>query len=183
LPRYNIRMARRRVRQAAAAHRAPSPSAAWLLAQIGGHAAVKFADRLAPLKLAPPHAGILRALASSGGSSQQSLATHLDVLPSRLVALVDDLEARGLLERRDNPEDRRTYALHLTDAGREVLESIGRVAREHDQALCAALTPEEREQLSRMLLRIAEQQGLTPGVHPGYRSLGRRLRGRPDGDQ
>ena len=151
------------------------PSAAWLLAQVGGHAAMKFAERLqGALRLMPAHAGILRALMSSGGLSQQALAAQLDVLPSRLVALVDELESRGLVERRNNAEDRRTYALHLTDAGRAAHDSIGRVAREHQQALCAALDAREQEQLAAMLLRIAEQQGLRPGVHPGFRTLGRK---------
>jgi DNA-binding MarR family transcriptional regulator len=144
-----------------------------LLAQVGGHAAMRFAERLSALDLAPPHAGILRALASGGDVSQQSLATHLDVLPSRLVALIDDLEGRGLVERRNAPEDRRRYALHLTGAGREALEAVSRVAREHQQSLLEALSADEREHLSRMLFRIAEQQGLTPGVHPGFKRLGR----------
>jgi DNA-binding MarR family transcriptional regulator len=143
---------------------------------------MKFAERLqAALGLSPAHAGILRALMSSGGLSQQALSAHLDVLPSRLVTLVDELESRGLVERRDNAEDRRTYALHLTEAGRGAHESIGRVAREHQQALCAALEPREQEQLAAMLLRIAEQQGLRPGVHPGYRTLGRKRGRRRDG--
>ncbi len=136
---------------------------------------MKFAERLkAALGLAPAHAGILRALMSWGGLSQQALAAHLDVLPSRLVTLVDELESRGLVERRDKAEDRRTYALHLTEAGRAAHESVGRVAREHQQALCAALDPREQEQLAGMLARIAEQQGLTPGVHPGFKTLGRK---------
>jgi len=46
---------------------------------------------------------------------------------------------------------------------------IGRVEREHQDALCAALSPREREQLADLLFRVAEQQGLTPGVHPGFR--------------
>ena len=154
------------------------PSAAWLLAQVGGHAAMKFAERLqGGLGLSPAHAGILRALMSSGGLSQQALAARLDVLPSRLVTLVDELESRGLVERRDNAEDRRTYALHLTEAGRAAHESVGRVAREHQQAFCAALDPREQEQLAGMLARIAKEQGLKPGVHPGFRTLGRK-RGR-----
>jgi DNA-binding MarR family transcriptional regulator len=153
--------------------KAGHPSAAWLLAQVGAHAAAQFARRLSALGLEPPHAGILRIVSSSGGISQQALANRLDIFPSRLVALVDDLEGRGLLERRSNAEDRRTYALQLTDKGRKTLESIGRVAREHDEALCAALTAAERERLAALLLRIAEQQGLKPGVHPGFRRLGR----------
>ena len=57
---------------------------------------MKFSERLkAALDLTPPHAGILRALTSSGGVSQQALAGRLGVLPSRLVALVDELESRG----------------------------------------------------------------------------------------
>jgi DNA-binding MarR family transcriptional regulator len=148
-------------------------SVAFLLAQVGSHAATKFAERLAPLGLSPPHAGILRVLSAGGGMSQQALCTMLGILPSRLVALVDELEERGFVERRDRSDDRRSYALHLTEKGRQTLEAIGRVAREHDAALCAALSEKEREQLSSVLQRIAQQQGLTPGVHPGFKRLGR----------
>jgi len=41
------------------------------------------------------------------------------------------------------------------------------------KTLCEALGAEEREQLAGMLRRIADQQGLRPGVHPGFRTLGR----------
>jgi DNA-binding MarR family transcriptional regulator len=146
-------------------------SAAFLLAQVGHHAAARFAERLAALDLAPPHAGILRVLGSSPGLSQRTLSATLDILPSRLVALLDELEGRGLVERRNHPEDRRTYALHLSEKGREALQGIARVAREHQESLCAALDEREREQLTSLLLRIAEQQGLTPGVHPGFSRL------------
>jgi DNA-binding MarR family transcriptional regulator len=149
-------------------------SPAFLLAQIGGHAAAKFAERLSVLGLAPPHAGILGAINRSEGLSQQALCERLRVMPSRLVTLVDDLEQRGLVERRDKPEDRRTYALYLTEKGRNALKAIGLAAREHQEALCAALTEEEREGLARVLQRIADQQGLTPGVHPGFSRLGRK---------
>jgi DNA-binding MarR family transcriptional regulator len=148
-------------------------SASFLVAQVGAHAATKFAERLAPLGLAPPDAGILRVLNASPGLSQQVLGGILGILPSRLVLLVDDLENRGLLERRDTPDDRRSYALHLTAKGKATLDAIGRVAREHDAALCAALNEKEREQLASLLGRIAEEQGLTPGVHPGFKRLGK----------
>jgi DNA-binding MarR family transcriptional regulator len=148
-------------------------SAAFLVAQVGAHAAARFAERLSALGLSPSHAGILRILAASPGLSQRALAERLDILPSRLVALLDELEERGLLDRRDDPEDRRSYALHLSKQGRQVLEQVARVAREHQDALCAALTAPERDQLASLLRRIAGQQGLTAGVHPGYRQLGR----------
>src|ERR1700722_8149996 len=90
-----------------------SASASFLLAQIGSHAAAKIAERLAPMNYTPAHAGILRILGKRGPLTQQALAGILDMFASRLVALVDQLESRGLIERRDNPEDRRSYALHL----------------------------------------------------------------------
>lgn len=146
--------------------------AAFLLAQVGAHAASKFAGRLAALELAPPHAGIMRILAAQPAITQQALASALGMQASRLVALVDELETRGLIERRANPGDRRSHALHLTEKGRATLDAIGRVGREHQQALLAALNEDEQGQLAALLRRIADQQGLVPGVHPGYARLG-----------
>jgi hypothetical protein len=91
---------------------------------------------------------------------------------SRLVLVLDELEQRGLVERRQSPTDRRSYALDLTSAGEKLLHEIGRVAREHEDALCAALDESERTSLTEFLTRIAAEQQLVPGVHPGYRRLG-----------
>lgn len=143
-------------------------SPAFLLAQVGAHAAAKFAERMETLGLAPPHAGILRMVQATEGLSQQTLGAELRILPSRLVALIDDLQARQLIERRDHPTDRRSYALYLSDKGRDTLKAIGRAAREHQDALCAALNAGERAQLASLLQRIADEQGLRPGVHPGF---------------
>ncbi|WP_437963864.1 MarR family transcriptional regulator [Sorangium sp. So ce260] len=159
----------------------PAADVAFLLAQVGAHAAAQFAERLAPLQLLPPHAGILRALRQSDGLSQAALSEKLGVFPSRLVVLLDALEERGLLERRSSPEDRRSYALHLTGAGQEMVQQIGRIAQEHRQALCAALDDTEQAQLAALLGRIASEQQLTAGVHPGYRKLGKGRPAGPDG--
>jgi DNA-binding MarR family transcriptional regulator len=97
----------------------------------------------------------------------------LGMLPSRLVVVVDELESKGLIERRSDPEDRRTHALHLTEAGAATLAAIHEIAREHEAALCAGLAPEEKEQLRRLLSRIAGELRLTAGIHPGFRTLGR----------
>lgn len=147
---------------------------AFLLAQVGAHAAGQFGERLRALRLLRPHAGILRLIGAFPGLSQQELGRRLAILPSQLVALLDELQERGLIERRQDPTDRRTYALHLTASGRNTTEQIGRIAREHDDAVCAALNTEERQQLHGLLSRIASQQRLSPGVHPGYRRLGRK---------
>jgi DNA-binding MarR family transcriptional regulator len=147
-------------------------SLAFLLSQVGAHGSARFAERLEPIGLKSAHAGILRVLGHADGLSQQALGEKLGIFPSRLVGVLDELEQRGLVERRDNLNDRRSYALYLTDAGRQALEQIGRIGHEHQQALCAALDESERAQLARFLTRIAAEQGLTPGVHPGYRKLG-----------
>jgi DNA-binding MarR family transcriptional regulator len=150
-----------------------SSSPAFLLAQVGAHAASKFAERLVELKLTPTHAGILRILNSTPAITQQTLADTLGMVPSRLVTLLDDMEARQLVERREDPEDRRRYALHLTEEGRSMLAKIGQASREHSQALLAALSRNEQRQLAVLLQRIADEQKLTRGVHPGYRQIGR----------
>ena len=146
-------------------------SPAFLLAQLGAHAASRFAERLSVLDLAPPHAGILRFVSASGGISQQALAGHLRILPSRLVILIDQLEERGLVERGSDPADRRSYALHLTDKGVETLKALGRLARDHQDELLVSLTTDERDALASLLRRVADQQGLRPGVHPGFARL------------
>ncbi|MGA7859376.1 MAG: MarR family transcriptional regulator [Terracidiphilus sp.] len=145
---------------------------AFLLAQLGAHAASQFAERLGVLDLTPPDAGILRLLRFAAGLSQQELAARLKIHPSRLVAILDNLEKRGFVERRANPDDRRLYSLYLAKNGEQALESIGKVAWEHQDALLSALSKEERDQLANLLLRIADQQGLVRGVHPGYQKLG-----------
>jgi len=122
----------------------------------------------------PQHAGILGVLRKSGGLSQQGLAEVLHMHPSGLVAIIDELEERGLVKRQDSLDDRRTYELHLTDKGQAALRDIGRVGQEHNESLCATLSQREREQLTGFLQRIANEQGLTPGVHPGFSRLGRR---------
>jgi DNA-binding MarR family transcriptional regulator len=144
---------------------------AFLLAQVGAHAASLFGDRLSVLELAPADAGVLRLLQMAAGISQQELAARLQIHPSRLVAMLDNLEQRRLVERKPNSEDRRLYSLHLTPEGHSMLERIGQIARQHQQALCAALSGEERERLTELLRKIADDQGLTPGVHPGYQRL------------
>ena len=151
---------------------------AFLLAQLGHHAATLFAEQMASIDLTPPHAGILRAIATDPGRSQQALSGQLGLLPSRVVAYVDDLEGRGYVERRRNPEDRRLHALYLSASGKKLMKKIGDLARQHDRRLTAGLNDDQRETLRGLLGALAQHQGLTPRVHPGYRALGRAGRAR-----
>jgi DNA-binding MarR family transcriptional regulator len=149
---------------------------AFLLSQVGVRSAQEFARLLTPLKLTPADAGILRILRHSDGISQQNLAKALNMHASRLVALIDALESQGLLVREQNATDRRIYSLKLTSEGNEVLRSLGELAREHDELMCAGLSSAERAQLESLLQKIVKRQGLTLGVHPGYRDIGKAKR-------
>ncbi|MGI5204392.1 MarR family winged helix-turn-helix transcriptional regulator [Spirillospora sp. CA-108201] len=144
---------------------------AFLLAQLGAHAAGRFAERIAELDLTPPQAGLLRMLAGAPGRSQRELADELGMPPSRFVPFADELEERGLIERRRNPEDRRLYALYLTDKGFILLTRLAEVAAAHEREICRALSHDERQEVKTLLERVAEQQGLGRGVHPGFRRL------------
>jgi DNA-binding MarR family transcriptional regulator len=154
---------------------------AFLLAQLGHHAAQLFAERIAALELTPPHAGILRAIATNPGRSQQALSKQLGLLPSRVVAYVDELEDRGYVERRRNPADRRPHALYLTESGKQLMQKVSELAKEHERTLTAALNGQQRRTLNELLATLAQHEGLTPGVHPGYRTLGRPRDGAEDG--
>jgi DNA-binding MarR family transcriptional regulator len=155
----------------------PPPSGpahvAFALTQLGALASMGFADRLVPLGLTPAHAGVLRAVAAEPGRSQQAIAKELGVLPSRLVALVDELEAEGLVERRRNPDDRRHHALHLTTDGLARIVQIGNAAQQNAHELLGALDAKEQATLGRLLDLVVEAHDLTPGVHPAFRLLGR----------
>ena len=148
--------------------------AALLLAQVGAHGAKQFADRLSVLKLTPPHAGILRRLVQSPGISQRELAAALGMHASRLVAVLDEMETLGLLIREAKAEDRRTYSLQVTPKGKETMAQIAAISQQHNEALCASLNEEERAVLVGLLQRIADQQGLLRGVHPGFSTLGKK---------
>ena len=144
---------------------------AFLLVQLGAHLAREFGERLAPLGLEPRHAGMLVRLAANEGLSQQALGELIGLNPTRMVFLVDELEQRGLVERRRNTADRRSYALYLTPKGRDMLRQVQASGRHHQDEIGASLTWAERIQLTSLLRRLATEQGITeqslPGVPPG----------------
>jgi DNA-binding MarR family transcriptional regulator len=146
---------------------------AFLLAQVGGLAAMRFGERVAATGVTPAQAGLLRVVAAEPGRTQQAVAVQLGLLPSRLVALVDELEGRKLVERRRDPTDRRNSALFVTTAGKAMLRDIGRVAQAHGTEFLAPLTDKQQTTLTDLLSRLAQHHELTADVHPGYRTIGR----------
>jgi DNA-binding MarR family transcriptional regulator len=141
---------------------------AFLLSQLGHRAATSFAELLTPLGLTPAQAGILRLIDRQPGLSQQELAARLELLPSRVVSFIDELEARGYVGRQRNAADRRLYALQLTDGGRVIMTELAKVARQHDRLMSGGLNADQKATLRELLGIAAEHQGLLSGVHPGY---------------
>jgi DNA-binding MarR family transcriptional regulator len=149
----------------------PFQAVAFLLSSVGYAVSRRFHQILAPLELEPREFALMRAVGAAEGQSQQAVAERLQIPPSRMVAFVDALEARGLLERRLNPQDRRARALHLTDDGRELMGRALLLAIGLERDVCADLTVAEREQLAGMLRRVGGQLGLPGGVHAAHAAL------------
>ena len=142
-------------------------SVGFMLSKLGFHSASQFAAELDPLGIHPGHFAMLRMIAAAGGMSQQALAEMLQLPASRMVGLVDELQDRGLVQRRRSADDRRVNALHLTAAGRRLLQQATKIASTWEDHLCGSLDEGERETLLALLQRLALDLDLPLGVHPG----------------
>jgi DNA-binding MarR family transcriptional regulator len=156
------------------ANRSPAPGGpgtglAVLLAQLSASSSRRFAARVAEIGLGTADAAVLRLVAYAPGLSQREIADRLGLQPSRLVALVDALEAQGLVERARSHADRRNYELRLAPGGMAVYERLARVLAEHDDDLCGRLGPDERAVLVGLLRRVAADAGLASGPELSYR--------------
>jgi DNA-binding MarR family transcriptional regulator len=143
----------------------PFRAVGFLLSSLGHAVAATFLARLAPLELEPREFALLRRIVAGEGASQQAVGESLGIPPSRMVAVVDELEGRGLLERRPSPIDRRAHALYLTSAGKGLLAKATAVAAGFEGELTRGLDPAERDLLVGLLDRVAAQLGVPPGVH------------------
>ncbi|MEN2740233.1 MarR family transcriptional regulator [Microbacterium sp. X-17] len=141
----------------------------FALSQLGSFSASLFAERLAPLGLTPAAAGVLRTIARRPGLSQRALAAEIGTVPSRVVVLVDGLEAAGLVRRERSTEDRRTQLLRLTDAGTAAMAEIRLAAEGQSAALLGPLEPADRAELTRLLDALLAAHGLSRESHRGYR--------------
>ena len=152
--------------------RQPS-GAALLLSQLGAQVSARFSERLAGLDLTPAQVGVLRVVGQHPGLSQQSLAERLGTTPSRVVKLVDELEERGLVERRRSQVDRRHHELYVAEGARDRVAAVRRVVRDHDAEVTEPLTADELASLLALLRKVAQAQGLSVDEHPGYGGPGR----------
>jgi len=142
-----------------------SASVGFLLSTLGHAISRRFHRALEPLELHPREFAVLQAVTATDGQTQQTLAERLHIPPSRIVAIVDALESRRLLERRPDPNDRRLWTLYVTGRGQTLLDEAFNLVAQHEHAISDALTAKERAQLLRLLTRIASNLDLPTDVH------------------
>lgn len=139
----------------------------FLLSQLGAYLADDFQRRLAPLGVDPRTYAVLLALAASDGQSQRQLSAQLGIHRNVMVTLIDTLESQGLVRRLPHPEDRRAFAVTLTDKARDLLPALDEQGRALEDEITGPLSAAERAALLNKLQRISAAVGLIPGVHPG----------------
>jgi DNA-binding MarR family transcriptional regulator len=138
----------------------------FLIAQLGFEVTRRFAMIMREVGLDPRQWSLLRAVAATEGQSQNALGDSLLIPPSSMVALVDHLEERGLVERRPDPVDRRSRRLYITSEGRHLVEDAWQLAAGFERRLCAGFSPDQRQRLIELLSHIVDNLGLARGVHP-----------------
>lgn len=115
-----------------------------------------FGNSLSDQAISPGRFGVLVLIGANPGMTQSRLALATQLDRSTMVAVIDQLEARKLVERRAAPNDRRSNALWLTEDGKKLLRAMKRRVRSHETHIAAALGEEDTARLIAMLSRIRE---------------------------
>lgn len=132
----------------------PMDRLSLLLARRGAMVDARVRAALGAGRLTPRHAMVLMYLASEP-ACQQMLVEMLEVDPSVLVSLLNDLERGGLIERRRDPADRRRHIVQITAAGTSTLTDVDAALAAAEDELFAGLSPDERETLRALLHRVS----------------------------
>jgi len=109
---------------------------------------------LAEIALCARQVGILTMVTELEPMTQKALADALRIDRTTMVALLDDLEAKGYVARQRHPRDRRAFLVHPTGPGRAAKIDAVRILDEQQRRFLAPLTPAERRQLAVLLKRL-----------------------------
>ena len=139
-----------------------APTAGVLLLKIGKVAERRIAEALKPTGLTPRHLGVMFEVQACP-TSQQALIEMIGVDPSKLVGLLNDLEAEGLIVRKRDPEDRRRHIVEVSAKGSARLAEAKKIATTVEEELLAGLDPGQREQLLALLAQVADSSGIFEG--------------------
>ena len=133
-------------------------AACFRLGVTGSQITQTFSRRVERLGLTHKQVGLLAAVDAGLASSQRDIAARLNVAPSLVVSLVDQLADLGAIDRERSAADRRVQVITLTPKGRELLAESAAAVEELDAELRARLSPAGREALATVLkeLRLPE---------------------------
>ncbi len=104
--------------------------------------------------LAPGQYGVLTLIALNPGRSQSDIAGAAGLDRSSVTQMLDQLAARGWVERQPGP-DRRSFSLFITASGRSVCDAASRKVADHERLICDALTKAEVARLLDLLAHLA----------------------------
>jgi DNA-binding MarR family transcriptional regulator len=130
-------------------------SSGFLLAKLGLGFKTRALARLDQLGFDPYHYSVLALLGEGASRNQAAIADALAVGPSRVVALLDSLEEKGLIARVRDPEDRRRHTVTITPEGNEQLLRLRALAQDVEDEYLAPLDAAGREALHGLLLQLA----------------------------
>jgi MarR family transcriptional regulator, lower aerobic nicotinate degradation pathway regulator len=128
----------------------------WLINQTAMPAQRLVATGLAERGASRQQYALLASLDERGPASQAALGRTGGIDPSDMVALVNDLVARGLVARTPDPADRRRNVVTITAEGESHLEQLDPVVADLQDDLLAPLTSDERRQLVRLLTKLVD---------------------------
>jgi DNA-binding MarR family transcriptional regulator len=114
----------------------------------------EFLQRMAPYGLRPVDFSVLSLVKHNPGVTARQICTSLGLLPPNLVGMLKALERRGLVQRKDHPQDRRAYGLHLSAEGRSLMEKAEKTATTLERDVTAALSDAERSTLMQLLQKV-----------------------------
>jgi DNA-binding MarR family transcriptional regulator len=100
--------------------------------------------------------GLLELLRDQDSARVRDLAEHAGVSPPTATRILDTLERRGLVRRRQSPEDRRGVSVTLTDPGRQALGEQHAWLRSCQRTFYGELQPGERELAPTLLVGLAD---------------------------
>jgi DNA-binding MarR family transcriptional regulator len=109
---------------------------------------------LAAVALNARQVGILTMVIEREPMTQKTLADALKIDRTTMVALLDDLQEKGYVERRRHPRDRRAFLVQPTESGRAVKDAAVRILDDQQRRFLAPLTPAEKAQLAVLLKRL-----------------------------
>lgn len=108
-------------------------------------------ELLARWDLTPSQFRALRTLTRHDTMRPSALSEHLRIAPRSATDVLDSLEAKELVQRRPDPEDRRATLVALTSHGVEVANDIRAASGSEAERIFDRLTPADRKQLARIL--------------------------------